>query len=254
MIDLDATIVAGRSAAGVQLGGPVAAALEDTDMEFTMESQDLGLGAGVTTGYFSESVNLWEREGRIIRIDVTNGYRGATEDGIGIGVTIEFIESLGYVVDTNEQDTSFFCWTIPGFWFDADFRGTAAWGMILAAVAPEMRSCPIFYISADSDEVPWVEMARASEPPPVDLMAEILGVGVDSPFGLLLTEHVTTMYQYAVWHANLSKEIARRVIERVLKKALNLGVHEQLGGRYLEQWLLRETRDAVDDSWAAWSN
>jgi hypothetical protein len=98
MIDLDATIVPGKSAAGVSVGGAV------TELLATVHSQSttrLAIGEKHDLG----SVKVWAKHGVIFQVGVYSGYRGVLQPGIGVGSTISDVEdSFGRSVQEDEED------------------------------------------------------------------------------------------------------------------------------------------------------
>lgn len=80
MIDLDAPIVPGKSAAGVFIGSVVSELLATVDAHSTTklssgERHDLG------------TVKVWAKDGVITQIGVYSGYRGVLQPGIRVGST-----------------------------------------------------------------------------------------------------------------------------------------------------------------------
>ena len=113
MIDLDAPIIPGKSAAGVFVGSPVSELLSTVGAYSTMklsneEMHDLGM------------VKVWTKDGTVIQVGVFPGYRGTLHPGIGIGSTIsEVEESLGCSVEEDEGD-NLVVPTSPGWCFETE--------------------------------------------------------------------------------------------------------------------------------------
>src|SRR5262249_51700847 len=113
MIDLDAPIVPGRSAAGVFVGTAVSELLLTVDAHAitklsSEERHDLGM------------VKVWAKDGVIIQVGVYSGYRGAVQPGLRVGSTIsEVEESLGCPVQEDEED-DLVVPTSPGWCFETE--------------------------------------------------------------------------------------------------------------------------------------
>ena len=86
MIDLDAPIVPGKSAAGVFIGSVVNELFARVDHSTTKlssgERHDLG------------TVKVWAEDGVITQIGVYSGYRGVLQPGIRVGSTISDVEEF----------------------------------------------------------------------------------------------------------------------------------------------------------------
>jgi len=113
MIDLDAPIVPGRSAAGVAVGSAVSDLLSRVGAHSTMklsggERHDLG------------AVKIWAKDGVIIQVGVYSGYRGILQPGIRIGSTISEVEkSFGCSVQEDEED-NLVVPSSPGWCFETE--------------------------------------------------------------------------------------------------------------------------------------
>jgi hypothetical protein len=98
MIDVEAPIVPGKSAAGISIGGLVSelVATAPTPPRKNLsgaETHDLG------------SVRVWADHGVITQICVYSGYRGVLEPGVRIGSTLADVEeSFGCSVEEDEAD------------------------------------------------------------------------------------------------------------------------------------------------------
>ena len=113
MIDFDAPIVPGKSAAGVFIGSVVSELLATVDAHETTklsngESHDLG------------TVKVWAKDGMITQIGVYSGYRGVLQPGIRVGSTISDVEeSFGCSVEEDEED-NLVVPTSPGWCFETE--------------------------------------------------------------------------------------------------------------------------------------
>jgi hypothetical protein len=111
MIDLDAPLVPGKSAAGVAVGSPARELLatvvaQSTTKVSSGEKHDLG------------TVKVWTKDGVIIQVGVYSGHRGVLEPGIQVGSTISDVEqSFGCSVEQDEQD-NLVVPTSPGWCFE----------------------------------------------------------------------------------------------------------------------------------------
>ena len=98
MIDLDAPIVPGKSAAGVFVGTAV------SDLLLTVGTHaitKLSSGERHDLG----AVKVWAKDGVIIQVGVCSGYRGMLQPGVRVGSTIsEVEESFGCSVQEDEED------------------------------------------------------------------------------------------------------------------------------------------------------
>ena len=99
MLDLNAAIVPGRSAAGIALGARA------SDLGFRTDPSRLDLGQGVSVCDLGP-VRVWIREGMVDQIGVRAPYAGAIETGgIRIGSTLrEVAEALGRVFEDDEDN------------------------------------------------------------------------------------------------------------------------------------------------------
>jgi hypothetical protein len=113
MIDLDAPIIPGKSAAGVFVGSAVSELLSTVGAHSTtklsdVERHDLGL------------VKVWTKDGVIIQVGVYSGYLGMLYPGIRVGSTIsEVEESFGCSVEEDEED-NLVVPTSPGWCFETE--------------------------------------------------------------------------------------------------------------------------------------
>jgi hypothetical protein len=117
MIDIDAPIVPGKSAAGLSIGGLVSELLvtvrpRSTTTLSSGERHDLG------------AIRVWAKEGVITQIGVYSGCWGVLQPGIRIGSTIADVEdSFGSSVQEDEED-NLVVPDSPGWCFE-----TEEWGM-----------------------------------------------------------------------------------------------------------------------------
>jgi hypothetical protein len=113
MIDLDAPIIPGKSAAGVFVGSPVSELLSTIGAHSTTklsdeERHDFGL------------VKVWTKDGVIIQVGVYSGYRGMLQPGIRVGSTISDVEdSFGCSVQEDEED-NLVVPNLPGWHFETE--------------------------------------------------------------------------------------------------------------------------------------
>ena len=82
--DLDAAILPGASAAGIPIGEKI-----DKLQNLVPSIQAVDGTFGL---YTFPSVKIWSREGIILQIGVSEGYRGLLDGKIGIGSTIAEVE------------------------------------------------------------------------------------------------------------------------------------------------------------------
>lgn len=113
MIDLDAPIIPGKSAAGIFVGSDVSELLSTVGAHSTTKlsdeaRHDLGL------------VEVWTKNGVIIQVGVYSGYRGMLHPGIRVGSTIsEVEESFGCSVEEDQEDNLVVA-TSPGWCFETE--------------------------------------------------------------------------------------------------------------------------------------
>jgi hypothetical protein len=98
VIDIDAPIVPGKSAAGFSIGSLVSDQLpairpQSTTNQSKHETHDLGI------------VKVWANGDVVYQIGVYSGYRGALPSGVGIGSTIADVEDFfGSLVQEDDED------------------------------------------------------------------------------------------------------------------------------------------------------
>lgn len=105
MLDLDAPIVPGESAAGIRVGSRVTDLPADVLARFTVERRvNSCLPNAVMTIYRSDSVNLWVENRVVDQVEVHGGYRGALKDAVGIGSTVAAVEERIGPVAEDDMD------------------------------------------------------------------------------------------------------------------------------------------------------
>jgi hypothetical protein len=101
MLDLDAPIVPGVGAAELTLGDDVAKLLA--------ARRPSAIGTLPGTGrirYDFGPISIWEANGRIKQLRVSEGYRGKLDGVVGIGTTVAEVEShFGKAVEEDEEDS-----------------------------------------------------------------------------------------------------------------------------------------------------
>lgn len=98
MIDLDAPIVPGKSAAGVVVGSVVSELLAT---EHAPSTTKLSSGEKHDFG----TVKVWAKDGMIVQVGLCSGYRGVLQASIGVGSTISDVEkAFGRSVQEDEED------------------------------------------------------------------------------------------------------------------------------------------------------
>jgi hypothetical protein len=117
-LDLDAAIIPGQSAAGLELGTRIEDALAGVGHLITQEAIVNPYARSVTTRYRSEHVDLWERDGIVRQIGVHGGYRGKLMDRITLGASIAEIET--WIGECCEDEEDYLAIKgLPGLCFDA---------------------------------------------------------------------------------------------------------------------------------------
>lgn len=113
LFDLDAPIMAGKSAAGVNLGDKFS-----TILEWAKPTAITSLEQGWR--YHFASVHLWvNAENKITQIGLYSGYRGKIDDAIGIGSTLgELTSKIGAVVE--DEEDNLIALGLPGCCFETD--------------------------------------------------------------------------------------------------------------------------------------
>lgn len=116
VLDLDATIEPGRTAAGLSIGDPIAPVAALTGCARA------SLRNGMERFDFA-AVSVWARQGAIEQIGVRGAYTGSVVGTqIGVGSTIKAVQdALGDVIE-DYDDKVLIVWGVHGFCFD-----TACW-------------------------------------------------------------------------------------------------------------------------------
>lgn len=98
MIDHEAPIVPGKSAAGISIGGLVSELIATAP---TRSMTKLSSGETHDLG----AIKVWANDGVITQIGVYSGYRGVLEPGVRIGSTLADVEErFGCSVEEDEAD------------------------------------------------------------------------------------------------------------------------------------------------------
>lgn len=125
-MNIEAPIVPGESAAGIQLGSPIEEILREQELHLSPEEVVNPLvPLPIITRYRSAIVDLWVREGIVDQIMVHDGYRGKLMDTIGLGSTIADIERQIGPVEEDEgdnlviRDLPGLCFEIEGYFPDS---------------------------------------------------------------------------------------------------------------------------------------
>lgn len=104
-MNIDAPIVPGVSAAGIQLGSPIEELLNAHTNSFGYgERSKYSFHLRATTRYRSAMVDVWAIEGKVEQMMVHNGYRGQLMGKIGLGSTVADIERHIGAVEEDEED------------------------------------------------------------------------------------------------------------------------------------------------------
>ena len=112
MFDLNAPIIPGESAAGVRLGQPIKDILVRQTPDAVIELTDC-------EKYQFGSVRLWVSSGKISQIGLYADYRGRLKEGIGIGSTVEEVQTLLGKIEEDEDDNLVVVGT-PGWCFETE--------------------------------------------------------------------------------------------------------------------------------------
>lgn len=119
-MNIEAPIVPGESAAGIQLGFPIEEILKEQEPHFISEEvlNPLVLLPN-TTRYRSAMVDLWVRDGIVDQIMVYSDYRGKLMDIIGLGSTIADIEMHIGTMEEDDED-NLVIRDLPGVGFEIE--------------------------------------------------------------------------------------------------------------------------------------
>jgi len=98
MLNLNAPIIPGQSAAGVRLGQTIDEIVATTQPTATIQLHD-------SSKLCFEYVNLWVKGNRVTQIGVSGKYQGTINGSVGIGSSIRDIQNtLGQVVEDEEDN------------------------------------------------------------------------------------------------------------------------------------------------------
>lgn len=104
-MNIDAPIVPGESAAGIQLGSPIEELLNEHKNSFDSgEVVNLSPSFPLNIRYRSAMVDIWAIKGRVEQIMVHDGYRGKLMEKIGLGSTFADIERHIGAWEEDEED------------------------------------------------------------------------------------------------------------------------------------------------------
>ena len=135
-MNIEAPIVPGESAAGIQLGSPIEEVLKEQEPHFISEKVANPLVLlPIITRYRSAMVDLWVRDGIVDQIMVHGGYRGTLMDKIGLGSTIADIERDIGAWEEDEED-NLVIRDLPGVGFEIE-------GYFPGLKDPAFRHAPI---------------------------------------------------------------------------------------------------------------
>lgn len=136
-MDIEAPIIPGQNAAGIQPGSPVEEIVARQEIDFQIEeiNDPLAIRAVPLICYRSAMVDLWIEEGIIIQIMVHGAYRGKLKNVIGLGSTLADIEA--HIGDWQEdEEDNFVIPGLPGLCFEVA-------GYFPNLEDPALRSAPI---------------------------------------------------------------------------------------------------------------
>jgi hypothetical protein len=119
-MNIEAPIVPGESAAGIQLGSPIEEVLNEHNNSFSSgEVVNLSPSFPLNIRYRSAMVDIWAIEGRVEQVMVHDGYRGKLMGNIGLGSTIADIERYIGAVEEDEED-NLVIRDFPGLFFEIE--------------------------------------------------------------------------------------------------------------------------------------
>ncbi len=116
-MNIDAPIVPGESAAGIQLGSPIEEVLNEHKNSFS-SGENLKYSRA-TTRYRSAMVDVWVIKGKVEQIMVHDGYRGKLMGKIGLGSTFADIERHIGAWEEDEED-NLVIRDFPGLFFEVE--------------------------------------------------------------------------------------------------------------------------------------
>lgn len=244
MLDLDAPIVPGQSAAGYRIGMPIDEMPQEEQALFQPRPvlDNRGQPTGQTC-YASDHVYLWvDAAGSIYSIGAGNGYRGKLFGSIGLGMTIDDIERLVGPVALDEWDwlSIFGVW---GFDFEIDWHPTRETPRLPGGhpdfTLPECRFAHIVSLSVNQvqkdDIFPWQEaLYLVPQEAIANLPGETLNVALtyypEAVLKRLPADALTNLSENALKAAlkihpaealtNLPETVLRRLPEDALRQAL----------------------------------
>lgn len=146
-MNIEAPIVPGESAAGIQLGSPIEEILQEQNNSFRSgEVVNISPSFPLNIRYRSVMVDVWAVEGRVEQIMVHDGYRGKLMETIGLGSTIADIERQIGAVEEDEED-NLVIRDFPGLLFEIE-------GYFPDSKNPAIRHAPIKEIYVVSLSLP----------------------------------------------------------------------------------------------------
>ena len=152
-MNIEAPIVPGESAAGIQLGSPIEEILKEQELHLSPEEVVNPLvPLPIITRYRSAMVDLWVKEGIVEQIMVYDGYRGKLMETIGLGSTIADIERQIGAVEEDEED-NLVIRGFPGLCFEIE-------GYFPDLKDPAFRHAPIKEICVFSLSLPSSSMGH----------------------------------------------------------------------------------------------
>ncbi len=147
-MNIEAPIIPGVSAAGIQLGSPIEEVLKEQNHHFISEEVvNPFVPVPTTTRYRSAMVDLWVKNGIVNQIMVHVGYRGKLMGTIGLGSTIADIARHIGAWEEDEED-NLVIRDLPGVGFEIE-------GYFPDLKDPAFRFAPIKEISVVSLSLPF---------------------------------------------------------------------------------------------------
>jgi len=135
-MNIEAPIIPGESAAGIQLGSSIEEVFKEQNNHFISEEIVHPFVQFPTiTRFRSAMVDLWVKNGIVNQIMVHVGYRGKLMGTIGLGSTIADVERHIGVVEEDEED-NLVIRDIPGVGFEIE-------GYFPDLMDPAFRYAPI---------------------------------------------------------------------------------------------------------------
>lgn len=119
-MNIEAAIVPGESAAGIQLGCSIEEVLKKDKNSFSSgEVVNLSPSFPLNIRYRSAMVDVWAVEGKVEQIMVHDGYRGKLMGKIGLRSTIADIERYIGTWEEDEED-NLVIQDFPGLFFEVE--------------------------------------------------------------------------------------------------------------------------------------